>query len=82
MSLFLYAGLSTYSVVLAHLHPNALLAVAIFQHLCEAYVGVRPSVALFCVFFKASLAASASGCLTFCLCPSMVMHFIPMPSRE
>jgi hypothetical protein len=30
MSLFLYAMLSTYDVVLAHLHPNALLTLAIF----------------------------------------------------
>jgi hypothetical protein len=30
MSLFLHAVLSTYGVVLAHLHPNALLALAIF----------------------------------------------------
>jgi hypothetical protein len=34
ISLFLHAMLSTYGVVLAHLHPNALLALAIFQHLC------------------------------------------------
>jgi hypothetical protein len=30
MLLFLHAALSTYSVVLAHLHPNALLTLAIF----------------------------------------------------
>jgi hypothetical protein len=46
MSRLLHAVLSTYGVVLVHLHPNALLALAIFQHLCEAYVGVRTSVAL------------------------------------
>jgi hypothetical protein len=33
MSRFLHAALSTYSVVLAHLHPNALLALTIFPHL-------------------------------------------------
>jgi hypothetical protein len=67
MSLFLHAVLSTYSVVLAHLHPNALLALAIFQNLYEAYVGVRPLMALFRVFFEARLDASGtiSGCLTF-----------------
>jgi hypothetical protein len=51
MSLFLHAALSTYGVVLAHLHPNAVLTLAIFRYLCEEFVGVRPSVALFCVFF-------------------------------
>jgi hypothetical protein len=30
MSLFLHAALSTYGAVLAHLHPNALLTLAIF----------------------------------------------------
>jgi hypothetical protein len=33
MSLFLHAALSTYGVMLAHLHPNALLTLAIFQYL-------------------------------------------------
>jgi hypothetical protein len=55
MSLFLHATLSTYGTVLVHLHPNALLTLAIFQYLCEAFVGVRPLVALFRVFFEASL---------------------------
>jgi hypothetical protein len=43
MSLFLHAALSMYGVVLAHLHPNALLTLAIFQYLCEAFVGVDTS---------------------------------------
>jgi hypothetical protein len=84
MSLFFHAMLSTYGMVLAHLQSNALLVLAIFQHLCETYVMVRTSVALFCIFFEARLAASGaiSGCLTFRLCPSMVMRFIPMLSRD
>jgi hypothetical protein len=66
MSLFLHAMLSTYSMVLAHLHPNALPTLAIFQYLCEAFVRVRPSVALFCIF-EARLDADGaiSGCLAF-----------------
>jgi hypothetical protein len=84
MSLFLHIVLSTYGVVLAHLHPNALLTLAIFQYLCEAFVGVRPSVNLFRVFFDARLDArgAMSGCLSFNLCPSMVMCFIPMPNID
>jgi hypothetical protein len=50
MSLFLHAVLITYGVVLAHLHSNSLLVLAIFQHLCEALVGVQSSVALFRIF--------------------------------
>jgi hypothetical protein len=53
MLLFLHVMLSTYGMVLAHLHPNSLLTLAIFQHLCETYVGVRPLVALFRFFFEA-----------------------------
>jgi hypothetical protein len=81
---FLNAVLSTYGMVLAHLHINALLAMAIFQHLCEAYIRVRPSVALFRIFFEARLDASGaiSGCLIFRLHSSMVMRFNPMPSRD
>jgi hypothetical protein len=84
MSPFLHATLSMYGVVLAHLHPNALLTLAIFQYLCEAFVGVRPSVVLFCVFFEARLDAGGaiSGCLSFHLRPSMVTRFILMPNRE
>jgi hypothetical protein len=84
MSLFLHTVLSTYGMALVHLHPNALLALAIFQHLCEAYVGVHPLVALFRIFFEARLDASGAiyGCLTFRLHPSMVTRFIPMPSRD
>jgi hypothetical protein len=84
MSLFLHAVLSTYGVVLAHLHPNTLLALAIIQHLCEAYVGLCPSVAFFHIFVEARVEASGaiSGCLTFRVCLSTVMHFIPMPHRD
>jgi hypothetical protein len=84
MSLFLHATLSMYGVVLAHLHPNALLTLAIFQYLCEAFVGLRPSVALFRVFFEARLDASGaiSYCLSFHLRSSMVTHFISMPNIE
>jgi hypothetical protein len=78
MLLFLHTMLSTYIVVLAHLHPNALLALAIFHHFYEAYIGVCLLVALFRVFFEARLDAS----LTFRLRPSMVMRFIPMPHRD
>jgi hypothetical protein len=84
MSLFLHATLSTYGMVLVHLHPNALLTLSIFQYLCEAFVGARPSFALFCIFFKVCLDAGGaiSGCLSFHLRPSMVTRFISMPNRE
>jgi hypothetical protein len=84
MSLFLHVVLSTYGVVLAHLHPNALLTLAIFQYLCEAFVGVRPLVTLFRVFLEVCLDARVanSSYLSFHLRSSMVMRFIPMPNRD
>jgi hypothetical protein len=83
MSLFLHAMRTTYEVVLAHLHPNSLLALAIFQHFCEAYIGVHPSVALFRVFYDAHLddSGAISGSLIFRLCPHIVTRYIAMSQR-
>jgi hypothetical protein len=39
--------LEYYILQLQHLSPNPIALVAIFVHLCEMYVGVRPSVRLF-----------------------------------
>jgi hypothetical protein len=43
--------LEYYGLQLQHLSPNSITLVAIFVHLCEMYVGVRPSVRLFQRFF-------------------------------
>jgi hypothetical protein len=43
--------LEYYGLQLHHLSPNSIALVAIFVHLCEMYVGVRPSVRLFRCFF-------------------------------
>jgi hypothetical protein len=43
--------LEYYGLQLQHLSPNSIALVAIFVHLCEIYVGVRPSVRLFWRFF-------------------------------
>jgi hypothetical protein len=71
MSNFLHGVLTTYGMVLAHLHPNSLLAVTIFQHFCKVYVGVHHSVAFFHVFYDAHLDASSamSSSLIFRLRP-------------
>jgi hypothetical protein len=83
MSLFLHAVLTAYGMVLAHLHPNSLLVLAIFQHLCEAYVRVHPSVALFRVFYDVHLddSGAISGRLIFRLRPHMVARYIAMSWR-
>jgi hypothetical protein len=47
LSSFLHAILKEYGLLLSQLHPNSLLALSIFQYLCEAFVGVHPSLVLF-----------------------------------
>jgi hypothetical protein len=43
--------LEYYGLQLQHLSPNSIALVAIFVHLCEMYVGVRPLMRLFWRFF-------------------------------
>nr|CAE04691.1 OSJNBb0015D13.6 [Oryza sativa Japonica Group] len=40
-----------YDLQMAHLTPNAVMTLAIFAHLCEMFIGVRPSLRLFRWFF-------------------------------
>ena len=67
LSPFLKAILASYHLQLAHLHPNAILALAIFQFLCEDFVGVMPSVPLFRHYFvpRIELGDAISGKVTF-----------------
>jgi hypothetical protein len=50
-SSFFVTLLENYGLQLHHLTSHANVLVAIFIHLCEMYVGVRPSVRLFRFFF-------------------------------
>ena len=52
MSFFFHAVLVAYGLHVTHIHPNAMLTLAMFQHCCEAFVGIKPSVALFRHFFR------------------------------
>jgi hypothetical protein len=45
---------------LQHLSPNSITLVVIFVHLCEMFVGVRPSVRLFQRFFVMKAASQRS----------------------
>ena len=47
---FLLEILCTYDLKLLHLNPGAILDLSVFAYVCEAFVGVMPSVALFCHF--------------------------------
>jgi hypothetical protein len=51
LSSFFLMLLEFYGLQLQHLSPNSITLVAIFIHLCEMFVGVRPSVHLFRRFF-------------------------------
>nr|ABA97011.1 retrotransposon protein, putative, unclassified [Oryza sativa Japonica Group] len=43
--------LEFYDLQMAHLTPNAVMTLVIFAHLCEMFIGVRPSLRLFQWFF-------------------------------
>ena len=77
---FLLAILEVYQIQLLHLHPNSILILAIFAHLCEAYIGIRPSVALFRSFY--SLRSTAPGerlsCVSFRIAPARSENYIPI----
>ena len=51
-SLFFLAVVASFGLHVSHLHPNALIMLAIFQHLYEGFVGIRASVALFRHYFR------------------------------
>jgi hypothetical protein len=46
VSSFFRALLDFYSFNLTHLNPNSILQIAIFVHLCEAYLGISPHFGL------------------------------------
>ena len=50
-SAFFMQVLDTYGIQLAHLSPNSVVILSVFTHLCEIFVVVPPSVALFRHFF-------------------------------
>jgi hypothetical protein len=58
LSSFFLTVLEYYGLQLQHLSPNSIALVAIFIHLCEMYVGVRPSVRLFRCFFVLKAAST------------------------
>jgi hypothetical protein len=50
-----------YGLQLQHLSPNSIALVAIFIHLCEMYVGVRPSMLLSTAHRRSLLSAPDTG---------------------
>ena len=70
---FLEAILEFYQIHLLHLHPNSILILSIFAYLCEAYLGVQPSVALFRSFYalRSSAKLERTGCVSFRIADGM-----------
>ena len=81
MSLFFHAVLAAYGLHVAHIHPNTMVTLAMFQHCCEAFVGIRPSVVLFRHFFWPRVEERrVSGSVTFTR--RNTSRFIPMDVRS
>jgi hypothetical protein len=49
---FLLRVLDHYGVEWCHLTPNSITALSVFAHLCEAYLGVPPTVEVFAHFYS------------------------------
>ena len=84
LSPFLRAILVSYGLQLAHLHPNAVMALAIFQFLCEGFVGVMPSVLLFRHYFvpRIELGDAISGGVTFRLWDRLTDSYISVEKKK
>ena len=55
----------TYGFCLLDFTPNAVACMALFAHLCEGFVGVHPSTALFRHYFSPRIqkGGSIAGCV-------------------
>ena len=69
-----------YQIQLLHLHPNSILILAIFAYFCEAYIGIRPSVALFRSFYSLRNTAHGErlGCVSFRIATARSETYIPI----
>jgi hypothetical protein len=64
---FLLAILETYGIQAIHLHPRSVTLLAVFMYACEAWIGIKPSVAYFRHLFslRSSGLNQSSGCVSF-----------------
>ena len=63
-----------------HLQPNSVVVLTVFAYLCEAYIGVRPYVALFRHFYslRAPEGGPCIGCAAFWILDNVKPDIIPM----
>ena len=71
---FFNAVLSHYQIHMMHLGPDSITLLAVFAFVCEAMVGILPSVALLRHFFALRLVdpTQCSGCVSFIAAPESV----------
>ncbi|KAE8820504.1 hypothetical protein D1007_01652 [Hordeum vulgare] len=71
-SSFFTTILNHYGIQALHLQPNSILLMSVFAFYCEAFVGVRPLVALFRHFssFRLHDGAHLSACVSFVVAQS------------
>jgi hypothetical protein len=81
---FFNAVLGHYQVHLLHIDPKTILLLSALAFLCEAFVGVSPSVALLRHFFSLRLTAleQRSGCVSFQAVSSTAGDCIDMRIKE
>ena len=70
-SAFFNEVLSHYQIHMMHLGPESITLLAVFAFVCEAMVGIHPSVALLRHFFSLRLSdpTQCSGCVSFLAVP-------------
>jgi hypothetical protein len=64
---FFLAILETYGIQAIHLHPKSVTLLAVFAYACEAWIGIKPSVAYFRHLFSlwSSRLNQSFGCVSF-----------------
>jgi hypothetical protein len=64
---FLSVILEIYGIQAIHLHPRSITLLAVFAYACEAWIGIKPSVAYFhhLITFCPSGLNQSSGCISF-----------------
>jgi hypothetical protein len=75
--------LTEYGILLVDLHPNSVLLLAIFQHLCETFVDIQPLIALFRHFFYPCIEARMlAGSVAFWLHDCLSNQFIHVDKKR
>jgi hypothetical protein len=80
LSPFFLAILETYGIQAIHLHPKSVTLLAVFAYACEAWIGIKPSVAYFRHLFSlwSSGLNQSSGYVSFISTARMEGDFIDL----